>query len=175
MSLPGAPRDIEFGYVMVSMHMLKAGCMAWVALMVLGLGPDSSAGAIYKCKVQGTVTYQSSPCPAAEPLQRPTLAQLNAERQKKLREQALEKAAQGSGLAAASAITSPAPVRPVATAPVAAAIGETVQTFRCDGRTRCNQMRSCQEATYFLNHCPGVKMDGDSDGIPCEGQWCGDS
>ncbi|MBP6719887.1 MAG: excalibur calcium-binding domain-containing protein [Rhodoferax sp.] len=34
-------------------------------------------------------------------------------------------------------------------------------------------MRSCEEAKYFLAHCPGVKMDGDGDGIPCEEQLCG--
>lgn len=45
--------------------------------------------------------------------------------------------------------------------------------FQCDGRTHCSQMRSCEEAIYFLNHCPNTKMDGDSDGIPCEDQWCG--
>jgi endonuclease YncB( thermonuclease family) len=44
--------------------------------------------------------------------------------------------------------------------------------FRCDGRTRCNQMTSCAEATWFLKHCPGVQMDGNSDGVPCERQWC---
>lgn len=43
---------------------------------------------------------------------------------------------------------------------------------RCDGRTRCSQMRSCDEARYFLKNCPGVQMDGDRDGIPCEAQWC---
>jgi cold shock CspA family protein len=46
------------------------------------------------------------------------------------------------------------------------------QSFSCDGRTRCSQMTSCEEATYFLRHCPGTKMDGDGDGIPCERQWC---
>jgi cold shock CspA family protein len=45
--------------------------------------------------------------------------------------------------------------------------------FKCDGRTRCPQMRSCEEATFFLQSCPGTEMDGDNDGIPCEGQWCG--
>lgn len=45
--------------------------------------------------------------------------------------------------------------------------------FRCDGRTRCTQMHSCEEATYFLRHCPGTAMDGDGDGVPCEQQWCG--
>jgi Excalibur calcium-binding domain len=44
--------------------------------------------------------------------------------------------------------------------------------FRCDGRTHCSQMRSCEEATFFLRNCPNVKMDGDNDGIPCEQQWC---
>lgn len=48
----------------------------------------------------------------------------------------------------------------------------TSSSFHCDGRTRCTQMTSCAEATYFINHCPGVKMDGDNDGIPCEDQWC---
>jgi hypothetical protein len=33
-------------------------------------------------------------------------------------------------------------------------------------------MRSCGEARFFLDHCPGVQMDGDGDGIPCEQQWC---
>jgi hypothetical protein len=58
---------------------------------------------------------------------------------------------------------------------------EPVQ-FKCDGRTRCNQMTSCAEAKYFLRNCPGVKMDGPGpnqdgpgDGIPCEGQWCGEN
>lgn len=45
--------------------------------------------------------------------------------------------------------------------------------FTCDGRTYCSQMTSCEEATWFINHCPGTKMDGDNDGVPCESQWCG--
>jgi cold shock CspA family protein len=50
---------------------------------------------------------------------------------------------------------------------------ETVgQRFKCDGRTRCSQMTSCAEATYFLKHCPNTQMDGNNDGEPCEQQWC---
>ncbi|VTU21386.1 Excalibur calcium-binding domain protein [Variovorax sp. PBL-H6] len=45
-------------------------------------------------------------------------------------------------------------------------------SFKCDGRTHCSQMTSCAEATYFLRNCPGVKMDGNNDGVPCEQQWC---
>jgi hypothetical protein len=33
-------------------------------------------------------------------------------------------------------------------------------------------MSSCEEATFFLKNCPGVKMDGNHDGVPCEQQWC---
>ena len=46
------------------------------------------------------------------------------------------------------------------------------QNFRCDGRTHCSQMNSCDEAKFFLQNCPNVKMDGNRDGIPCERQWC---
>lgn len=44
--------------------------------------------------------------------------------------------------------------------------------FVCDRRTYCSQMTSCEEATFFLKNCPGTKMDGDGDGVPCERQWC---
>ncbi|HNL23065.1 MAG TPA: excalibur calcium-binding domain-containing protein, partial [Rhodocyclaceae bacterium] len=44
--------------------------------------------------------------------------------------------------------------------------------YRCDGRTHCSQMTSCEEATWFLKNCSGTKMDGNNDGIPCEKQWC---
>ena len=43
--------------------------------------------------------------------------------------------------------------------------------YRCDGRTYCSQMTSFEEAMFFLNNCPGVKMDGDHDGVPCEMQF----
>ena len=48
-----------------------------------------------------------------------------------------------------------------------------VASFRCAGKTRCSQMSSCAEATFYLRNCPGTQMDGDGDGIPCESQHCG--
>jgi hypothetical protein len=45
-------------------------------------------------------------------------------------------------------------------------------SFTCDGRTHCSQMTSCAEATYFIQHCPNTKMDGNNDGVPCEKQHC---
>ena len=44
--------------------------------------------------------------------------------------------------------------------------------FNCDGRTHCSEMRSCQEARFFLDNCTNMQVDGDHDGIPCERQWC---
>jgi cold shock CspA family protein len=44
--------------------------------------------------------------------------------------------------------------------------------FNCDGRKYCSQMTSCKEATLFLQNCPGMELDGNHDGVPCEQQWC---
>lgn len=73
----------------------------------------------------------------------------------------------------------PAPAALVADVPSAdpvprpAAVPPSERAWRCDGRTRCSQMTSCGEATFFLKNCPGTEMDGDGDGVPCEQQWCG--
>lgn len=55
---------------------------------------------------------------------------------------------------------------PVAMKPV------TRSLYSCDGKTHCSQMTSCAEAKFYQRHCPGTKMDGDGDGVPCESQWC---
>jgi hypothetical protein len=113
----------------------------------------SQAAPLNKCVVDGTVTYQQAPCPSGQPRKQPTLAELNAaEKQRR----------------AAAASAPAATPRAAAQAPVVAPIGS-----RCDGRRHCSQMRSCEEARYFLANCPGVMMDGDGDGVPCEEQWCG--
>ncbi|MDZ7868079.1 MAG: excalibur calcium-binding domain-containing protein [Rheinheimera sp.] len=45
---------------------------------------------------------------------------------------------------------------------------ESQSSFQCDGRQHCSQMRSREEAEFFIAHCPNTKMDGDHDGEPCE-------
>jgi hypothetical protein len=129
----------------------------WLSLMLFA-SAAATAAPFYKCTINGSVHYQQSPCPSADARkQPPTVAELNAERQRAL---ANEKPSDAVKRRAT----------PPGTAPEAAA---TPSGFRCDGRTHCSQMRSCPEATYFLANCPGVKMDGDGNGIPCEQQWCG--
>jgi micrococcal nuclease len=72
-----------------------------------------------------------------------------------------------NGDCAGSTAGTPAPALPSAAAAPATA------DARCDGRLYCSQMKSCDEAKWFLKNCPGVKMDGNRDGLPCEKQWCG--
>lgn len=62
---------------------------------------------------------------------------------------------------------------PVDTVMPAVPLLAPAQLFSCDGRTRCSQMTSCEEAQFFLKNCPNTQMDGDQDGVPCEHQWCG--
>lgn len=50
--------------------------------------------------------------------------------------------------------------------------GSVNSSFQCEGKQLCPQMSSCAEATFYLRNCPGTKMDGDGDGVPCESQWC---
>ncbi len=44
--------------------------------------------------------------------------------------------------------------------------------FQCEGKQHCSEMSSCDEAGFYLENCPGVLIDGDHDGIPCENQLC---
>jgi hypothetical protein len=159
----------------------------FVALLV----PMSNATAadFYKCTINGSITYQGEPCPTSEPpVKRPTVEQLNAERQKKLREMGANASSApasaprtGDGLMSPKPNSAPAawpslpPVAPVRQVVVPNRAPAAVSTFRCDGRKYCSQMTSCAEAEYFLANCPGVKMDGNGhgNGVPCERQWCG--
>jgi len=45
------------------------------------------------------------------------------------------------------------------------------EQFQCEGKIWCSDMRSYEEAVFYLRNCPGTKMDGDGDGIPCERQF----
>lgn len=143
----------------------------WVRLLALAtllsvFMPVQAADRIHKCRVQGRVVYQSDVCPLVGPRQQPSISELNAARRN--RPQADDAPADEAPPAR------PAPAGKVSTSPAPAATMTPVErsSARCDGRRYCSQMRSCEEARYFLAHCPTVKMDGDGDGVPCEMQWC---
>ena len=51
------------------------------------------------------------------------------------------------------------------------AVSSNPNHFQCDGRTHCSQMRSYEEAVWFIRNCPNTKMDGNNDGVPCERQF----
>ena len=130
-------------------------------LSVLVSVASLAASPVHKCEVDGKVTYQNSPCPSGEQPSRPTHEQIKAEHKKRA-------ALAASAAAASSSKTEPRTKPAVPTAPPPPA--EIKGGFRCDGRVHCSQMTSCAEAKYFLANCPGVKMDGDRNGVPCERQ-----
>ena len=129
--------------------MLKVSALLAVAASLVLTASGVAAAPVNKCVVNGTVTYQQGPCPSDQVRKPPTIEELNAEARKRR---------------AAAAAKAPEKVAP-------AAPSESTG-FSCDGRRYCSQMKSCAEAKYFLANCPGVKMDGDKNGIPCEQQWC---
>lgn len=144
----------------------SSAALICVFMVLLTTVSPAIAAPVYKCSVNGAVAYQSVPCAQGGTKSRPTVEQLNAERQQRLQ--------QARDNPVTPPASSPLPGRPnsagLATPPNAE---PAKAAFRCDGRTHCSQMHSCAEAKYFLAHCPNVKMDGNHDGVPCEQQWCG--
>ena len=131
-----------------------------VFAVVFTAAPQPVAAQVIKCVADGKTTYQNTPCSTGQQPARPTVEQLNRERQEQ------RKVLSGSPQPVAPTVsTAPANTSPLSGLPVPA-------LPRCDGRKHCSQMTSCAEAQYFLANCPGVKMDGDRDGIACEEQWC---
>ena len=128
-------------------------------LLVLCSVGALNAAEINKCVIDGRTTYQTQSCPAAggsKLLTADKVAKTSSEQGQPLQKSAKDIAARqppSFNTATPSATT-------------------LKSQFRCDGRTRCPQMKSCAEATFFVKNCPGVQMDGDHDGIPCEEQWC---
>ena len=158
--------------------MLKASTLLSAAIAALAFAtPGGAAPQVSKCMVNGTVSYQQGPCPAEQARrQQPTLEELNAAEKK--RRAAAAASAASAATAPANAAMPAAPAQATAPAPAPAFAPPApppavTSSYRCDGRRYCSQMKSCAEAKYFLAHCPGVEMDGDGDGIPCERQLCG--
>jgi deoxyribonuclease-1 len=44
----------------------------------------------------------------------------------------------------------------------------TFSAFNCNSSKTCGQMASCEEALFHLQQCGNGRLDGDSDGVPCE-------
>jgi Excalibur calcium-binding domain len=167
---PGAVRHIHEPIFWIEKAMRICRCLALMLVLHSFSLSAPAASAVHKCVIKGAVIYQQDPCPRNAPRQDPTVELLNLEEKK--RREAVEG---GSGSYRASAVAGPTPT-PTPTRPPAKDVnplpGKRAAAYTCDGRTHCSQMSSCAEAKYFLANCPGVKMDGDKNGIPCEQQWC---
>jgi endonuclease YncB( thermonuclease family) len=46
---------------------------------------------------------------------------------------------------------------------------DAVPSFQCGVKTYCREMVSCREARFHLETCGLSRLDGDGDGVPCEG------
>ena len=161
--------------------MLKISSFLALAALVAGffvVTTSVNAQQMFKCKINGTVTYQQEPCPTGQVRKPPAVLELNAA-EKKRREAAAAVAAEKPVVVLEKTATDPkspqnsqSSEKFTPTASNAPNASTSPSSFSCDGRKHCSQMKSCAEAKYFLANCPGVKMDGDKDGIPCEEQWC---
>ena len=142
---------------------------------------SASFAAIYKCPgPSGQVIFSNTWCENGErkegnqwiniKQEREQQAQRTKQRQERAEQERLEQERWEKENAATSQTNKTAPQ----TQPTAASSPSTAahNLYRCDGRTRCTQMTSCEEATYFIQNCPNTEMDGDNDGIPCESQHC---
>ena len=147
-----------------------------VIMVLLGLNSMGARAQLHKCTNNGSVTYQNMPCQSSEPRKHPTVEQLNAERKKKpaqVSETAASSPAAPSDFNSRIIPSSDTRTSDTNAGQYSRKTTQPDKNFSCDNRKYCSQMTSCAEATYFLAHCPGVKMDGGSrNGIPCEQQWC---
>jgi hypothetical protein len=48
----------------------------------------------------------------------------------------------------------------------------TKATLQCTGKPRCGDLRSCEDAYFYLRRCGLDRLDSDGDGVPCE-RLCG--
>ncbi len=152
--------------------MLKISSSIGLVLVLLVAITGVNAAPMYKCIVNGTVTYQQDPCPIGQVRKPPSVQELNAA-EKKRPEFVTTTTPDKNAITQDKAPVNPQrPEKSTPTASNPAPASTLPSSFSCDGRKRCTQMKSCAEAKYFLANCPGVKMDGDKDGTPCEKQWC---
>lgn len=146
---------------------------AWIGAVLLGMALSLPAAAqtLHKCVQSGQVTYQQTPCPGTGPARSLERDRAEAEsRHRETRPLAPRAAAAPVGRPPATAPATGTP--PTAAGTATSSLPTAPSRWRCDGRRHCSQMSSCEEAKFFLANCPGVEMDGNHDGVPCEKQWC---
>ena len=69
----------------------------------------------------------------------------------------------------ASAVAAPISHAPALTLPNGQLVQKLAQSWSCSPRRTCSQISSCAEARWYRSNCSwGGRLDGDSDGIPCE-------
>lgn len=135
-----------------------------------------NAAAAYKCVVNGKTIYSSSMC--ADDAQQFSIDKDSDWTMKLKARTAPKEDARLNAIGAPRQANEPEAEPPSRTTAVnrqEAGKSSEAAAFNCDGRNRCSQMTSCEEATFFLENCQNQQTDGDNNGIPCERQWCGNN
>ena len=140
--------------------------MRKLLLVLIVLYAADSLGGVYKCTdANGRIVYSDTACDAKADRKAVDLQPLA---EVKANEPFLSRMANKFK----SLFQSTSQTEQANSASASSASANKSLNARCDGRTRCSQMTSCEEATFFIKNCPDTQMDGDNDGIPCESQWC---
>ena len=121
--------------------MLKiSSFLTWVAF-VTGLfliAASVNAQQMYKCKVNGTVTYQQDPCPAVQFRKPPSVQELNAA-EKKRRETVKEVTPEKPTAVEEKVAINPQRSEKLAATPANPPTASTPSSsFSCDGRQYCS-------------------------------------
>lgn len=69
-------------------------------------------------------------------------------------------------VATTPAAPAPVPTTPALAAPTAPVVAPSAG-WTCGSKTTCGQMKSCDEAQFYLTTCGVNRLDGDGDGVPC--------
>jgi len=128
---------------------------AFTAMLLLY--PAASAAQFHKCISDGSVTYQNTPCPTVDKARQPTVAELNAERKKRIDPTKAE--SQNPKPRVIDERPVPYQQTPAenldtfsrgANKPGNKTSQPAASSFKCDSRKYCSQMTSCAEAVCRL-------------------------
>ena len=171
---PGTHRITPSEKLNSDLKPMKTPFLSVVALVMFGVSSNAMA-TIYKCPDKsGVYVYTTISCADGFRREGSQWIDIAAERKKRM-EAAEERKKRQEGESSTQeqpVNTNQGASKDTLSKPQSAASASAPSAFKCDERIHCSQMTSCEEAKFFLQNCPNVKMDGDNDGVPYEEQWC---
>ncbi|MEE4380252.1 MAG: endonuclease [Candidatus Competibacteraceae bacterium] len=75
---------------------------------------------------------------------------------------------EGNAVVSGKADESAGTIQPVKPAPQPEPKSQVQKGLVCGNKTKCGEMKSCEEATFYLNQCGLSRLDQNGDDVPCE-------